>query len=408
MNMSKAMMAVDQILNEERVRPTIGYEDIANEWVKRSQEMTSEEIAAWMKITSIPRTNLWAQRQESPRQVTETPHIFRFSGTNFDLLMSVYTQITENERPQLVGYILQRVSSGGRLMCRKPANYAFPTFSGNVCELPLVAEFCVRTGNIKEIFLATANPMMPTPALATMIMQLEETIALNWDLFSDEQLEQIPVWLAGLRQVADRQTHGARSGPDRRMIINPHYVMGHEVEANQIVKSIDGIASECEQARFWYLKGALQRTVNLELESDKVMVENFLAKLGFSDDMVKALNAAELDYRSTTNPFELKSCLGHLRSFLEHLHREAVRSIASAAGNTVTDRWGDATTYLCQQGYFSKQHEAFVTSLYTLISDESVHPLGADREYARLIRNVVIEYGVMFLAMLSKENVRVN
>ena len=37
--------------------------------------------------------------------------------------------------------------------------------------------------------------------------------------------------------------------------------------------------------------------------------------------MIKALNAAESDYRST-NPFELKSCLGHIRSFLEHLHRE--------------------------------------------------------------------------------------
>jgi hypothetical protein len=160
-------------------------------------------------------------------------------------------------------------------------------------------------------------------------------------------------------------------------------------------------------ARYWYLKGALQELPNLEIESDKLKVEGFLIKLGFSADMVKALDAAESDYKSTASAFELKNCLGHLRSFLEHLHREAAKSIAAAAGQTVIDRWGDATLYLRQQGYFTKQHETFVTSLYTLLSDESVHPLTAEREYARLMRNVVIEYGVMFLIMLDKRGVKI-
>jgi hypothetical protein len=117
---------------------------------------------------------------------------------------------------------------------------------------------------------------------------------------------------------------------------------------------------------FLVSQGTLHRTLNLEVESDKARVEGFLTKLGFSSDTIKALNAAENDYRSTTNPFELKSCLGHIRSFLEHLHRQAAKSVAAAAGDTVVDRWGDATIYLRQQGYFTNQHEAFVTSLYTL------------------------------------------
>ena len=124
--------------------------------------------------------------------------------------------------------------------------------------------------------------------------------------------------------------------------------------------------------------------------------------------MIKTLNAAENAYRSNANPFELKSCLGHIRSFLEHLHRQAAKSIAASAGNTVADRWGDATKYLTDQGYYTKQHEALITSLYTLISDTSVHPLGAEREYARLLRNMVIEYGVMFLTVLAKKGVKVS
>jgi hypothetical protein len=41
------------------------------------------------------------------------------------------------------------------------------------------------------------------------------------------------------------------------------------------------------------------------------------------------------------------------------------------------------------------------------MSDTSVHPLAAEREYARLLRNVVIEYGVMFLTILDKNGVRI-
>jgi hypothetical protein len=82
-------------------------------------------------------------------------------------------------------------------------------------------------------------------------------------------------------------------------------------------------------------------------------------------------------------------------------------SIASAAGETVVDTWGSALAHLRQKAIFSQQHEAFVSSLYTFISDTSVHPLPADQEYARLPRNVVIEYGVMFVTALEKNGVKI-
>lgn len=407
MQIAEARIAVDQILNEECVRPTIHYEDIANEWVKRYEQMTAEEIQAWNKITSVPRKNLYTQREEIPRSVTETPQIFQLNSSNFDLLMAVLCRVEDPQRPLLIDYILKRVALGGICLSPKPEDYTFPSFAGKVCELPLIAEFCVRTGNAAPLFAATAKPTLPTAGLTIMMIQLEETIALNWDLFSDDQLAAVPEWLAPLREIADRQTHSARGTRGGPMVSNPHYKSGYEYVGNRIVIAIDAIQKECAQARFWYLKGALQRTVNFEIESDKAKVETFLVTLGFSNDMARALNAAEKDYRSSTNPFELKSSLGHLRSFLEHLHREAAKAISAANGTPIKDRWGDATLYLRQRGYFTKQHEDFVTALYTLISDASVHPLGAEREYARLLRNVVIEYGVMFLSALAKKGVKV-
>lgn len=146
---------------------------------------------------------------------------------------------------------------------------------------------------------------------------------------------------------------------------------------------------------------------NLELENDRVLVVGYLERLGFSPDMVEALNAAERYYKITATPFELKSCFSHLRSFLEHLHRESAKAVAALAGEIIPkDTWGCATVYLRQKDYFTKHHEDFSTSLYTLISDTSVHPLGADRQYARLLRGMVIEYGLMFLSSLESKGVR--
>src|SRR5579862_6719054 len=151
---------------------------------------------------------------------------------------------------------------------------------------------------------------------------------------------------------------------------------------------------ECRQARYWYLKGALQNRPNLEIENDKLKVESYLSKLGFGDDMIKILNSVEQSYKEAGTPFELKSCFAHLRSYLEHLHRVTAKAIANTSGVPLAkDNWGTATLYLRENGLFTPQHENFVTSLYTLMSDTSVHPLGADREYARLLRNMVIEYG---------------
>lgn len=71
-------------------------------------------------------------------------------------------------------------------------------------------------------------------------------------------------------------------------------------------------------------------------------------------------------------------------------------------GEQVSAHWGPATAYLHRTGLIANQHEAFATALYTLISDTSIHPPTADFEYARLLRIVVIESPVMFLAAVKR------
>jgi len=107
-------------------------------------------------------------------------------------------------------------------------------------------------------------------------------------------------------------------------------------------------------------------------------------------------------YRMDSTPFELKSSMGHLRSFLEKLQLQACAVAYKKYGGTPPSSWGNASLYLRTNNILTLKEEEIATALYTLISDAAVHPLIAEREYARLIRNISIEYGVLLLRKLDK------
>lgn len=405
MQLEEAKEAATRILNEERVRPTIGYYDNFDNLAGRVGE--DRATAIFEALRRLTRPNLTALRVEYPRIVSEFPETYAFRGTNYNLLLAVFRQLVEDQRPEFIDYLWSFVRRGGFTESNSEMSH-YPNFQRKISDLPLVAEFCIRTGHLKEVIAATQQVKMPTVALALMMMELEELVGLNFNVLTQQELTALYESLKPLREVAQVQTYSAR-GNIGKMVPNPKYRNGYEKQGNQIVRSIDGLAAECEQASYFYLKGILlQEKPNLETEADKAQVVTFLDALGFKPVLKQAIEEAEKEYRDATNVFHLKNCLGHLRSFLEHLHRESAKAIAAAANETVVDRWGDATLYLRNKGIFTKQHEAFVATLYTLISDTSVHPLGTDREYARLLRNVVIEYGVMFLSTMAKNGIKVS
>jgi hypothetical protein len=65
-------------------------------------------------------------------------------------------------------------------------------------------------------------------------------------------------------------------------------------------------------------------------------------------------------------------------------------------------KWGEALMYLVSNAILTKPEELFASRFYTLMSDAGVHPLIAEREYARLMRNMSIEYGLLLLSKLDK------
>jgi hypothetical protein len=66
--------------------------------------------------------------------------------------------------------------------------------------------------------------------------------------------------------------------------------------------------------------------------------------------------------------------------------------------------WKPAMKFLRNCGVISPKDEAFITSLYTLVSDGAIHPRVTDRDYAQLLRNIVVEYSLLFLTTLQSQN----
>jgi hypothetical protein len=341
--------------------------------------------------------------------VHESTDLYVFKSENFNLLQILFSQLTKDDRPSFIQALLERIS--GKTTARradKSEDKIFPSWNGFVSELPLVVEFCIRTGYSRDAIQATGESRRLSPGLVLLLIQLEEIIALNFNLFSDSELAQMPTTLLGLTQHCLGVIQSGKKPRFGQRSMGPSDITVEELSAIEAVPSISGIAEECRKARYWYLKGALQQKPNLEIEIDKLKVQSFLESLGFDPLLNKVLDEAEKMYRNDATPFELKNCLGHLRSFIEKLHADACAAIAMPLGVPTPPKWGKTNEFLYQQGYLSQKQEQFVVSFYTLMSDEGVHPLIAEREYARLLRNVVIEYGVLFLTILEKKGVRIS
>ncbi len=81
---------------------------------------------------------------------------------------------------------------------------------------------------------------------------------------------------------------------------------------------------------------------------------------------------------------------------------QAMPAIHAKCGGVLQIGWGNGLAYLAQNSVLSKAEELFAVGLFRLMSDEGVHALIAEREYARLARNMVIEYALLFLKKVDK------
>jgi hypothetical protein len=390
MELREANGKANQILDEERANPTVRYNKTAI--IPGSLGQLAAALSTPQELQQI--------RSERPRSVQENPLRWVFESTNYTLLCALLSQVPEKDRHSfLTSALLRIVSAPG---CARARGQVYPVWNGLSSELPLVAEFCVRNGAKEDFFrvLGEANPLAGHPLLLT---QLEDMIALNFTLFTDAEYQRLELSVSNLAQTV--HAHQVKFGLKR--ILPPQWDQIKDVTLlgavfREVLEAANGIKEQCRKARYLYLKASLLEGLNLEVNQDKEAVDSYLLRLGFSPTLIECLDQADRLYREGGDAFTLKSSMGHLRSFLENLHAEALPAVYAKGGGVIPEGWGEGLTFLRTQGIISQAEEKFAGGLYTLISDEAVHPLIAEREYARLARNVVIEYALLFLRKLEK------
>ncbi len=137
-----------------------------------------------------------------------------------------------------------------------------------------------------------------------------------------------------------------------------------------------------------------QAGFNPEVNQDKETVQTYLRNLGFSQSLTSSLDEASRLYEEGGNAFTLKASMGHLRSFLENLQKEAMPAVQTIADGEPPIGWGPGLAYLRRNQIISEAEDKFAGGLYGLISDSAVHPL---RSSPKSFPFQVTDEGVLFL-----------
>jgi hypothetical protein len=390
MELKEALEHAHVIIVEEEKRPTLHYESALKSWPERVKAQNT----------------LPAMRKRRPREVLEDPTLWEIKGRNYDAILELFRQLSNENRGMFLGGLLNKTRVRSLKLCEN--QHAFPSWNGYTSALPVVVEICIRNGYLDLLLKVLSHVEMPNAALAVMMVQLEETISLNFDVFSQAELKAMPAALKHLWEIAYRQTYMAKRDPKTNTKIqNEHFKQGFMVEGTDVANAVQMFLRECEQADSWYVLGKLQRTPNLEIESDRTKVVSFLEALGFEDPLKSLLERAEALYLAPSDQFDLKNCLSLIRTFYEHMHLDAGKALAASLGTAVVPEWDPVITFLQNKMFLTQQQAKFARGLHTLLSDEGVHALIAETEFARLLRNMVIEYGVMFLTIMEKKGIKV-
>jgi hypothetical protein len=393
MDINGACHRAEQIFDEERVTPTVRYEVSMD----RKDVTPSQTLAQSFALID--------GRWQQPRDVSDDPKGFVFRGTNYDLLIALLSQIPEQERPSFIRCVVLRLSWGVGASTSKHAH--FPKWNSLVSELPLAAEFLVRNEGKNELFAFLENKSVKhIPGHILLLMQIEEMIALNFTLFDPLQYQRLAAALQKIGHKANKTAEDQRKRNVRERTWLGVGTINLVSMYREIARLCFAISEQCRKARYLYLKGELEEGLNIEVNQDKTAVESYIQKFGFTPSLIQALNEADSLYQLRASPFDLKSSLGHLRSFLENMQKEAMPKIHAKYGGQLPPNWGSGLSYLVQSSILSKAEEQFAVALYKLISDEGVHPLIAEREYVRLARNMVIEYSLLFLTKLDKAGLK--
>jgi hypothetical protein len=255
MTLIEAQQNASQILDAERTAPTTTY----------------KSPAPFVNQAAIAVSAL-GQRGWHPRPVSETPGYYFLQSRNYELLKSFFEDVAQSERPLFLAQLRQRISDPNPFKVVGQDVLGAGKTDRTNSELPLVAEFLVRQGDAGGLLRALQDVPL-RPALTRLLLHVEEMIALDYRLFSDEEYDELGRLVSNTKGKLEELKRQHRLSDTRESNYRHHVCAEGATLCNSI-------AEQCRKAKYLRLatrigirtSGRLEGIDSLEPNQDN---ENF-------------------------------------------------------------------------------------------------------------------------------------
>ncbi len=142
-----------------------------------------------------------------------------------------------------------------------------------------------------------------------------------------------------------------------------------------------------------------------ELTNDLKEIQGLVSSYSFPPALNALLDKVQAEF-CKGDSFDQAAMMGHLRTFFEKLHQHVSMTlqVKKPDSKDATDltKCQQVIDYLARKDVLSTKTQALGRALYGILSEKGVHALESTREYVRLCRNMVAEYGLILFYELDR------
>ena len=178
MTLFEAVQKAQQILDAERTAQTLHYMSPAPFLTRAAM------VASYI-----------GQRGKHPRLVSEEPGHFYLESRNYNILKSLMEEVDPNDRLLFFAKLRERLSEPNAFKVSGKEVADSGRTDCTTSELPLLAEFLIRSGDASGFLESLENALL-RPSLTRLLLHLEEMIALDYTLFSDDEYDRLSSFLS--------------------------------------------------------------------------------------------------------------------------------------------------------------------------------------------------------------------
>jgi hypothetical protein len=265
-------------------------------------------------------------------------------------------------------------------------------------ESSIITVTLARTGQLKRLADRLGSWVDLSEHYLASLERIAEMLRFEPDFFSDIDLSAISNLATNINTGLDAIFRVERRR--RRTWIEdsdiPLFSQVHEMAAN-----LDHLAAEVPLFRYrQYLLGE----TNLEINHDYEELIESVKNLRLSDAVALHLQHIERTFRTSKDDFDYASCLRSCRAFQEDIVSEAVGLVSLKKMGEVAEKrrnFGQGVSFLEAQAIMTTPEKGLFNVLNGFLSQEGAHSAYADREQARIAKNILIELSWLLMKRLE-------